>query len=119
MQKTVWGVLSTAKIGVNKVIPALMQSDLIRVKGLASRNFDAAKSAVETLGLEAAYGSYEDLLANAYDEALFDFYATAQLTLIHVHEGKLGPVKASVLEALLFPESTRVPRRPCAHGLRA
>jgi len=72
MQKTVWGVLSTAKIGVNKVIPALMQSDLIRVKGLASRNFDAAKSAVETLGLEAAYGSYEDLLADPEIEVIYN-----------------------------------------------
>lgn len=72
MQKTVWGVLSTAKIGVNKVIPALMQSDLIRVKGLASRNFDAAKSAVETLGLEAAYGSYEDLLADSEIEVIYN-----------------------------------------------
>jgi predicted dehydrogenase len=72
MQKTVWGVLSTAKIGVNKVIPALMQSDLIRVKGLASRNLDAAKSAVETLGLEAAYGSYEDLLADSEIEVIYN-----------------------------------------------
>jgi len=72
MQKTVWGVLSTAKIGVNKVIPALMQSDLIRVKGLASRNFDAAKSAVETLGLEAAYGSYEDLLTDPEIEVIYN-----------------------------------------------
>lgn len=72
MQKTVWGVLSTAKIGVNKVIPALMQSDLIRVKGLASRNLDAAKSAVETLGLEAAYGSYEDLLADPEIEVIYN-----------------------------------------------
>ena len=64
MSKTVSGVLSTAKIGVTKVIPALMQSDLIRVKGIASRNLDAAKEATEKLGLETAYGSYEDLLAD-------------------------------------------------------
>ncbi|HET7871032.1 MAG TPA: prolyl oligopeptidase family serine peptidase [Terriglobales bacterium] len=50
----------------------------------------------ESDGKKAPVRTYEDLLANAYDEALFDFYATAQLTLIHVHEGKLGPVKASV-----------------------
>ncbi|HEX7285561.1 MAG TPA: prolyl oligopeptidase family serine peptidase [Candidatus Angelobacter sp.] len=50
----------------------------------------------ESDGKKAPVRTYEDLLANAYDEALFDYYATAQLTLVHVHEGKLGPMKASV-----------------------
>lgn len=72
MQKTVWGVLSTAKIGVTKVIPALMQSDLIRVKGIASRDRTAAKNAAEKLGLEAAYGSYEDLIADPEIEVIYN-----------------------------------------------
>lgn len=72
MQKTVWGVLSTAKIGVTKVIPALMQSDLIRVKGIASRDDTAAKNAAQKLGLETAYGSYEDLLADPDIEVIYN-----------------------------------------------
>ncbi len=72
MQKTVWGVLSTAKIGVTKVIPALMQSELIRVKAIASRDGSAAKNAAEKLGLEAAYGSYEDLLADPDIEVIYN-----------------------------------------------
>jgi predicted dehydrogenase len=72
MTKTVWGVLSTAKIGVTKVIPALMQSDLIRVKGIASRNLESAQGAVEKLGLEVAYGSYEDLLADPEIEVIYN-----------------------------------------------
>jgi len=72
MIKTTWGVLSTAKIGVNKVIPALMQSQHIRVKGLASRNLDAAQDAVDRLGLEQAYGSYEDLLADPEIEVIYN-----------------------------------------------
>ena len=72
MKKTVWGVLSTAKIGVTKVIPALMQSELIRVKAIASRDGSAAKNAAEKLGLEAAYGSYEDLLADPDIEVIYN-----------------------------------------------
>ncbi|MFT4074523.1 MAG: Gfo/Idh/MocA family oxidoreductase [Asticcacaulis sp.] len=72
MTKTIWGVLSTAKIGTGKVIPALMRSDLIRVKGLASRQLDAAKDTVEKLGLETAYGSYEDLLADPEIEVIYN-----------------------------------------------
>ena len=72
MTKTVWGILSTAKIGVNKVIPALLQSDAIRVKGLASRSLEAAQGAVDALGLEQAYGSYEDLLADPEIEVIYN-----------------------------------------------
>ena len=72
MSKTIWGVLSTAKIGVNKVIPALLKSDHIRVKGIASRNLANAQAAVAKLGLEQAYGSYEDLLADPEIEVIYN-----------------------------------------------
>lgn len=72
MKKVVWGILSTANIGVKKVIPALMQSDMIRVKGLASRHLESAQVAVDKLGLEVAYGSYEDLLADPEIEVIYN-----------------------------------------------
>jgi predicted dehydrogenase len=72
MSKTVWGVLSTAKIGVTKVIPALMQSDLIHVKGIASREAMAAQAAAEKLGLKTAYAAYEDLLADPEIEVIYN-----------------------------------------------
>src|SRR5690606_8157991 len=62
IKPVVWGVLSTAKIGVNRVIPALLKSDMIRVKGIGSRSFAAAQDAVGKLGLEQAWGSYEDVI---------------------------------------------------------
>ena len=40
MDKLRWGVLSTAKIGIEKVIPALQRSDLGTVTAIASRSFD-------------------------------------------------------------------------------
>ncbi len=64
MKKVVWGVLSTAKIGLAKVIPALLKSDMIHVKAIGSRSLAQAQEAVDSLGLDIAYGSYEDLLAD-------------------------------------------------------
>lgn len=68
----IFGVLSTAKIGLNKVIPAFLKSDRIRVKGIASRTLAPAQGAVDRLGLEQAYGSYEDLLADPEIEAIYN-----------------------------------------------
>lgn len=59
-----WGVLSTAKIGTDKVIPAIQGSDHGRVLGIASRGHDRAESAARDLGIERSYGSYEELLAD-------------------------------------------------------
>ena len=50
----------------------------------------------ESDGKKAPVRTYEDLLTDSYDEALFDYYATAQLTLLHVHTGRVGPVKAGI-----------------------
>ena len=48
----------------------------------------------ETTGRSGPVRTYQDLLANAHDEALFDYFFTAQLTSIDVESGeqsKLGP----------------------------
>jgi len=50
----------------------------------------------ESDGKKAPVRTFEDLLQDAHDENLFDYYATVQLTLVHVHSGKVGPVKATL-----------------------
>jgi len=40
MKKVVWGVLSTAKIGWEKVIPAMLKSEHCELRGIASRNLE-------------------------------------------------------------------------------
>lgn len=50
----------------------------------------------ESDGKKAPVRTFEDLLQNAYDEDLFDYYATVQLVLVHVHAGQAGPVKATL-----------------------
>jgi dipeptidyl aminopeptidase/acylaminoacyl peptidase len=42
----------------------------------------------ESKGRTAAIRTYQDLLANAHDEALFDYYFTAQLTRVNLADGK-------------------------------
>jgi dipeptidyl aminopeptidase/acylaminoacyl peptidase len=51
----------------------------------------------ESDGKKAPVRTYEDLLANAHDEDLFEYYATVQLQLIPpAHTGHVGPVHASI-----------------------
>ena len=59
MQKLRIGVLSTAKIGTEKVIPAMQQGRLTEVTAISSRSADKARAAAEALGLEKHYGSYQ------------------------------------------------------------
>jgi predicted dehydrogenase len=71
MKKVTWGVLSTAKIGLEKVIPAMQQSQCCDVSAIASRSLATARAAADQLGIAKAYGSYEELIADADVEAIY------------------------------------------------
>ena len=71
MDKVTWGVLSTAKIGVEKVIPAMQKGKLSQVRAIASRDTDKAKKAAKKLKIPKAYGSYEQLLADPDIQAVY------------------------------------------------
>lgn len=66
-----WGVLSTADIGLKKVIPAMLASNTSSVDAIASRAPGPAHEAAAQLGLEKAYGSYEELLSDSAIEAVY------------------------------------------------
>jgi predicted dehydrogenase len=70
--KVSWGVLSTAKIGVTKVIPAMQAGKLCSIDAIASRDVDTAKRVASELGIPRAYGSYEELLADPAIEAIYN-----------------------------------------------
>jgi predicted dehydrogenase len=72
MDKIRWGVLGTAKIARQLVIPATQQSQLGVVTAVASRDLAKARSVAAELGIERAYGSYEDLLADADVDAIYN-----------------------------------------------
>ena len=66
-----WGVLGTAKIAVEKVIPAMQTSGVCDVAAIASRDITKARSAASALGIGKAYGSYDALLADADIDAVY------------------------------------------------
>jgi len=72
MKKVVWGVLSTAKIGIDLVLPAMRASPLIDVRAIASRSLVAAQRAAHALEIPRAYGSYEELFADPDIEAIYN-----------------------------------------------
>ena len=64
MSKVRWGVLSTSKFALTKVIPAMLQSGLLEVNAIASREQARAYEVASRFGIPKAYGSYEELLAD-------------------------------------------------------
>ncbi len=71
-QKVKWGVLGTASIATRKVIPAMQKGEWSAVTAIASRDLNKAKDAAGKLGIEKAYGSYEELLADPEIEAVYN-----------------------------------------------
>ena len=67
-----WGVLSTAAIGTEKVIPAIQEAEGCEVVALASRDLSRAQAVAAGLGIERAYGSYPELLADPDIDAVYN-----------------------------------------------
>jgi predicted dehydrogenase len=66
-----WGILSTADIGLRKVIPGLRRSPRSEVLAIASRADGRAAEAARELGIPRAYGTYEALLADPDIDAVY------------------------------------------------
>ena len=91
MKKVVWGVLSTAKIGWEKVIPAMHKSEHCELRAIGSRSYDKGRALADKLGIPKAYGSYEALLADPEIEAIYNPLPNHQhvpLTLAAARAGK-------------------------------
>jgi len=71
MKKVRWGVLSSAKIGLEKVIPAMQKGEYCEITAIASQNLERGKAAAAQLGIPQAYGSYEELLADDNIDAVY------------------------------------------------
>ena len=70
--KVRWGVLSTAGIGLKKVLPAMQRCRFATVDVIASRDLSKAQAAAGNLGVARAYGSYEELLADSEIDAIYN-----------------------------------------------
>ncbi len=71
-RKIKWGILSTAAIATEHVIPATMNSKFGDVHAIASRSYDKAKSVADKFGIPRYYGSYEELLMDKEIEAIYN-----------------------------------------------
>jgi predicted dehydrogenase len=71
-QKVKWGVLSTAGIGVRKVIPGMQAGEWSDIVAIASRDGKKAEDIARKLRIPKAYWSYEDLLADPEIEAIYN-----------------------------------------------
>ena len=67
-----WGILSTAKIAENHVVPALHESPGHTVVAVGSRDADRAATWAANNGIPTSCGSYEELLADPEVEAIYN-----------------------------------------------
>ncbi len=67
-----WGIVGTAKIGLETVVPAMAQSPFCDIVAIASRDRPRAEAAAAKLGIARAYGSYGALFADTEVEAVYN-----------------------------------------------
>jgi predicted dehydrogenase len=116
MKPVVWGVLGTARIALEHVLPAMAASPLVELRAVASRTLSAARQAARAFGIERAYGSYEELLADPDIEAVYNplpNHLHVPLTLRAAAAGKHvlceKPIALDAAEAsALLPAAARV-----------
>jgi predicted dehydrogenase len=72
MTKVQWGVLSTANIGVKRVIPAIIAGRRGTVAAIASRDSDRAARVAAAFGIARSHGSYQALLDDPKIEAIYN-----------------------------------------------
>ena len=70
-QRVRWGILSTARIARDKVIPAMFKAANVEVAAIASRDEERAREAAAALRIARAHGSYEALLADPDVDAVY------------------------------------------------
>lgn len=71
MKKLRWGVLSTARIARDAVIPAIQSSQFGEVVAIASRDLARARKVASECGIARPYGSYKALLADREVDAVY------------------------------------------------
>jgi predicted dehydrogenase len=71
-KKVAWGVLGVANIAVKKVLPAMQRGEWCHVSAIASRDLKRAQEVAKQLGIDKAFGSYEELLADPEIEAVYN-----------------------------------------------
>ena len=66
-----WGILGTARIATEKVVPAVQRGTLGRVTAIASRQVERARRVAAQLSIPRAYGTYDALLSDPDIDAVY------------------------------------------------
>lgn len=90
MKKVAWGILSTAKIGREKVIPALQASQFCDVQAIASRSHERALQVAAQMHIPRAYGSYAELFADPAIEAIYNPLPNDQHVALTLQAARAG-----------------------------
>src|SRR5262249_22219277 len=117
VKKIRFGVLSTARIGVQKVIPAMQKGKHTEVVAIASRSLDKAREMARHLGIPRWHGSYETLLADPDVDAVYNPLPNDQHVPWSIHALEAGkhvlcekPIGLSAAEGHnLVPDARRHP----------
>jgi predicted dehydrogenase len=72
MQKVRWGILSTSRFALTKILPALQRCTNVEIAGIASRELDRARKVATEFGIPKAYGSYDELLGDPDIDVIYN-----------------------------------------------
>jgi predicted dehydrogenase len=72
MESIGWGVISSARIGLNTVIPAIQASGNGRVVAIGTRSAEGIRAKAAELGVERVHNSYEAVLADPGVTAIYN-----------------------------------------------
>ncbi|KQV44436.1 MULTISPECIES: Gfo/Idh/MocA family oxidoreductase [unclassified Rhizobium] len=73
-----FGILSTAKIGRELVVPAIQDAENCVVTAIASRDLTKARAMADRFSVPHAFGSYEEMLASDLIDAVYIPLPTSQ-----------------------------------------
>ncbi len=73
-----FGIMSTAKIAKEQLIPAILDAENCVVSAIASRDINRAAAVAERFGVPHAFGSYEEMLASDEIDAVYIPLPTSQ-----------------------------------------
>ena len=72
MRKIQWGILSTANIGIKRVMPAILSGERGAIAAIASRDASRAAEVAARFAIPRSYGSYEALLNDSAIDAIYN-----------------------------------------------
>jgi predicted dehydrogenase len=72
MRKIQWGILSTANIGIKRVIPAILSGERGAIAAIASRDLLRAAEVAARFAIPRSYGSYDALLNDPAIDAIYN-----------------------------------------------